>query len=50
MHADRGLAIMADTPDIRWWGEPLDLDWAVHGLMRANRRQLDAGRAAALPL
>ena len=36
-HAARGLAIDAGTSEIRWWGEPLDLDWAVHGLMRPRR-------------
>jgi len=39
-HDVSGLAIDAWTSAIRWWGEPLDLDWAVHGLMRPRRQSL----------
>jgi len=42
-HADRGLAITASTSDIHWWGEPLDLDWAVHGLLRAQETTSNRG-------
>ena len=52
-HASRGLAITASTSDIHWWGEPLDLDWAVYGLMRRRNgrfpvREHDTDRGAVL--
>ena len=35
-HARRGLAIHERTGSIDWWGEPLDLDAAVSGLLGQN--------------
>jgi hypothetical protein len=38
-NADEGLVIGPRTSEINWWGEPLDLDWAVQALVAYDRRR-----------
>jgi len=45
-HARCGLVIHERTGNIDWWGEPLDLDAAVTGLLGCDRHRPESGLGA----
>ena len=44
-HAERGLVIDEQTNVIEWWGEPMDLDLAVDGLLPGPERERESAAA-----
>jgi hypothetical protein len=47
-HRERGLVIDGQTNLIDWWGEPMDLDLAVYGLLSAQEQEREVIRNAPL--